>query len=214
MPAPTKILAIAESAPPYRRGDWQPLPEKLLARLWQQRAARQAWFRTNGGRRVRVLYPGRAGTGAGPDFRDALLEVEGVGLVQGDVEIHRRQQDWDAHGHGTDHNYNGVVLHAALEVTSGATPLPSGQETPVVSLASLLVPEAAEADTGESLESGRLWSLLEAQGYLRPNTSGGMGELLDRAGDDRFRGKSSRFQKFLAEQSPEQTLYEGILEAL
>ena len=78
------------------------IPEKLLARLWQKRAARQREFRTGGGRRVKVLYPGRAGSSAGPDFRNALLEVEGLGLVQGDVEIHVRQQDWYAHGHAQD----------------------------------------------------------------------------------------------------------------
>ena len=36
---------------------------------------------------------GRPDHPAGPDFRDALLEVEWVGLVQGDVEIHVRQRD-------------------------------------------------------------------------------------------------------------------------
>ena len=75
------------------------IPERLLARLWQRRAARQQWFRTHGGARIRVIYPGRPGLSAGPDFRGALLEVEGVGQVQGDVEIHVRQRDWRAHGH-------------------------------------------------------------------------------------------------------------------
>ncbi len=107
---PAVVSIIAEPRPTYGRGDWQPLPEKLLAKLWRQRAARQAEFRTSGGKRVRVLYPGRIGTSAGPDFRDALLEIEGLGLVQGDVEIHLRQQDWKAHGHSNDPNYNGVVL--------------------------------------------------------------------------------------------------------
>jgi hypothetical protein len=41
-----------------------------------------------------------------------------------------------------------------------------------------------------------------------------MGHLLDRAGDARFLSKSSRFQRFLQEQTPEQCLYEGLLEAL
>jgi Protein of unknown function (DUF2851) len=41
-----------------------------------------------------------------------------------------------------------------------------------------------------------------------------MGDLLDRAGDARFLSKSSRFQRFLQEQPPEQTLYEGLMEAL
>ena len=46
----------------------QLLPEQLLASLWQKRAARQQRFKTNGGRQVRVLYPGRPSSSAGPDF--------------------------------------------------------------------------------------------------------------------------------------------------
>ncbi len=114
------------------------IPEQLLANLWQKRAARQQRFKTNGGRQVRVLYPGRPSSSAGPDFRDAVFHLEGLGLVRGAVEIHRRQRDWDFHGHGADPNYNGVVLHVALEVDRGDTRLQSGQQVPVVSLASLL----------------------------------------------------------------------------
>ena len=69
-------------------GGKEKIPERLLAKLWKERAARQTSLRTHAGKRVRVVYPGRPGVTAGPDFRDALLEVEGVGLVRGDVELH------------------------------------------------------------------------------------------------------------------------------
>ena len=62
-----------------------PITEKQLANLWERRAARSADLRTDKGARVRVLYSGRPGVTAGPDFRDALLLVEGQGLVHGDV---------------------------------------------------------------------------------------------------------------------------------
>ena len=78
------------------------IPESLLAKLWKERASREAAFRAGNGQRFRVIYPGRVGTTAGPDFRDAVLEEEGVGLVRGDVEVHVRQRDWDSHGHGKD----------------------------------------------------------------------------------------------------------------
>jgi hypothetical protein len=94
-----------------------------LAKFWKERAVRQTTLRTEAGRRMRVVYPVRAGVTAGPDFRDALLEVEGVGLVRGDVELHLRQQDWDAHAYGGDPKYNGVVVHGALKVHSKETRL-------------------------------------------------------------------------------------------
>ena len=187
-----------------------PIPERLLARLWRKRAARQEGFRTGSGARFRVIYPGHSGGGAGPDFRDALLELEGVGLVRGDVEIHLRQRDWEYHGHGQDPNYNGVVLHAALEVESPNTVLQSGQQAPVVSLTPLL-------DGGDPAETGPnpgLWTALARHGLYQPDTPDQMGDLLDRAGDRRFLARSAWFQSLVREQGQDQTLYEGLLEGL
>ena len=204
------VAVIKESGPSYESKVPLDIPEKLLANLWQRRAAQQASFRSPDGLRIRILYPGRPGHTAGPDFRDALLEVEGVGLVQGDVEIHIRQRDWKSHGHGGDPRYNGVVLHAALEVQSATTRLQSGQSAPVISLASLM--EDEDPETGD--QGGPLWEILSGQGYPRPASAVEMGVLLDRAGDERFAGKSRVFQSFLAEQDPDQTLYEGLMEGL
>ena len=205
---------VRESVPGYRgKGarNGSDLPERLLARLWQRRAARQAWFRAHGGQRVRVIYPGRPGLTAGPDFRDALLEVEGVGMVRGDVEIHIRQQDWKAHGHEDDPRYNGVVLHAALETQPADTKLQSGGTAPVVSLAPLM---DDSLPTPEELSGSPLWELLAPLGYPRPETLEEAASLLDRAGDDRFTAKSSQFRTFVAEDDPEQTLYQGLMEGL
>ena len=186
------------------------IPEELLARLWQKRAARRKSFRTSGGRIVRVVYPGRSNTSAGPDFLDALLDVEGLGLVRGDVEIHVRQADWRGHGHGQDPNYNGVVLHAALDVESPTTDLPSGGQAQVVSLAPLL----EDPDPPESGPNGALWAVLGRLGCPRPQGSEEAGLLLDEAGDRRFRAGSAYLGRLLEEQGAEQTLYEGIMEGL
>lgn len=190
------------------------LPEELLARLWQQRAARQREFRTDAGRRVRVLYPGRAGTAAGPDFRDALLEVEGLGLVRGDVELHRRQQDWYAHGHAADPNYNGVVLHAALQVSPDITRLQNGGQAPVISLAALVEDADDSDDSAAGDEGAAAWLALERQGWRRPADAAEWGDLLDAAGDARFQQKSDWFRRLMVEQTAAQTLYEGLMEAL
>ena len=208
----TLARGIGES----RKGDRPEIPEHLLWKLWKRRAARQAEFRTGAGTRIRVVYPGRAGTSAGPDFRDALLDVEGLGLVRGDVEIHRRQRDWEAHGHGGDPNYNGVVIHGALEVEEPETTLQSGTSAPVVSLSSLLDRDD-DADTGgESAPevAQELWELLANRGYFRPCTPHEAGALLDRAGNDRFCRKAATLGRFAAEQGPEQALYEALLEGL
>ena len=181
------------------------IPESLLAKLWQARAARHRHFTTLDGRRVRVLYPGRLSSAAGPDFRDALIRISGGGLVKGDVEIHRRQRDWRNHGHHQDPNYDGVVLHAALKTDEAAgTLLASGESSPVVSLESLL--DKGKCD-GPGIEP---WKLLARHGYRRPKDADGLGRLLDRAGDQRFIQKARR----LGSGEPCQVLYEALMEAL
>ena len=186
------------------------IPERALWKLWKRRAALQEEFRTGSGRRVRVLYPGRTGTAAGPDFRDALLEVEGVGVVRGDVEIHLRGKDWAAHGHSDDPNYNGVVVHGALRVDEQATRLHSGATVPVIGLDGLLTGKDDDAPT----PAFDLWPLLARKGFPRPTSKQEAGELLDRAGDQRFRAKASELGRFTQEQGAEQTLYEALMEGL
>ncbi len=217
-PEATELRGVAE-----KRGGRKPdMPERLLWKLWKRRAARQAEFRTGAGKRVRVLYPGRPGTSAGPDFRDALMDVEGLGLVRGDVEIHRRQRDWDAHGHGDDPNYNGVVLHGSLDADGPETALQSGTSAQVVSLSQLLddaddmdgAGESGLDDPGGTGATSSLWEWLDRHGYSRPCSDQDAGALLDRAGDDRFRRKAATLGRFAAEQGLEQAMYEALLEGL
>ncbi len=189
-----------------------PITEKQLARLWQRRAARSRALRTERGTRIQVLYPGRPGVTAGPDFRDALLLVEDQGLVQGDVEVHLRQHDWRSHGHHEDHNYNGVALHVALETTGPPSGTASGGEPPLVGLRGLLNDPPVEDPPDEV--RGRLWQLLEVQGYRRPDTAERMTALLNRAGDERFLARSLVLQHLMAEQPASQTLWESVCEAL
>ena len=189
-----------------------PITEKQLARLWQRRAARSRALRTERGNRIQVLYPGRPGVTAGPDFRNALLLVEDQGLVQGDVEVHLRQQDWRSHGHHADPNYNGVVLHVALETAGSHAGTASGSKPPLVGLRGLLADSTDETKREEV--GDHLWRLLEGHGYRQPDTAERMAALLNRAGDERFLGRSHVLQQLMSEQEPAQTLWESICEAL
>ena len=189
-----------------------PITEKQLANLWERRAARSADLRTDKGARVRVLYSGRPGVTAGPDFRDALLLVEGQGLVHGDVEVHLRQRDWRAHRHHHDPNYNGVALHVALEPDAAPAVTHSGVAPPVVGLRSLL--NIAGDESADSETANRLWRMLFRYGYQRPNSADQMAALLNRAGDERFLSRSILVRNSLETESPGQLLWEAILRAL
>ena len=195
--------------------DLAPISERQLALLWERRAARSETLRTDKGARVRVLYPGRPGVTAGPDFRDALLLVEGCGMVQGDVEVHLRQRDWVGHGHQRDPNYNGVALHVTLQPDRVPAVTSSGNIPPVVDLKSLVDDEnALPADGGADDVREQLWFVLSQHGYRRPESREQMAALLNRAGDERFLSRSSLLGSWLEAQPGEQTLWEAICEAL
>ena len=179
-----------------------------MVRLWKERATRQEYLRSGSGRRFRVIYPGRAGSSAGPDLRDAVLEEEGVGLVRGDVEVRVDQKSWKAHGHNKDPRYNGVVLHVVASQDSLSDTLRSGQQVPVVSIEPLLAQRSGPSRPVD------VWSLLGAHGYRRPETSPDMGALLDMAGDARFLAKADHFRMLIEEESPDQVLYASLMEAL
>ena len=68
---------------------------------------------TQGGNYLRVIYPGRRAGSWGPDFRGALITLDGA-VLRGDVEIHVRPSDWHGHGHGGDPAYDRTVLHVTF----------------------------------------------------------------------------------------------------
>ncbi len=174
-------------------------------------------FRSADGRRFRVIYPGRKGGGAGPDFRDAVLEEEGVGLIRGDVELHVRQRDWNAHGHSGDPRYNGVALHVVATPEAELEPhalLRSGHKAPSVSLEPLLGGAGNPRSRKGSKTKGGLWPILRSHGYRRPSSVLQIGRTLDRAGDARFLSKSLFFSALMESGSPDQVVYSALMEAL
>jgi len=136
------------------------------------------------------------------------LDIEGVGLVRGDIELHIKKAYWHAHGHGGDPNYNGVVVHGALEVTSPETLLQSGSLAPVMDLSALLT-EASEK--GPALD---LWQVLAGKGFPRPCSLEDVAKTLDRAGDDRFQSKADWLWRCIQADGPDQAIYQDLMEGL
>jgi hypothetical protein len=91
-------------------------------------------FLTVDGRRVNVIFHGHWSHGYGPDFSDAMIEIEGQGLQCGAVEIHGRSSEWTAHGHHLDPRYNTVILHVVSRLDSAETRRADGKIVPVVTL--------------------------------------------------------------------------------
>ena len=99
----------------------KPITERHVQAIWYDAALRPKNLTTRRGSEVRVVSPGEWNLEAGPDFRNAVLEVgKGRRRVIGDVEVHLAPNDWDFHRHGADPNYRNVIAH----VTWGCGPVP------------------------------------------------------------------------------------------
>ena len=191
------MLSVAELPASYS--------EDALAALWSRAHTLADALITEAGERMRVLYPGRRSAEAGPDFRDAVLITDEGRKVHGDVEIHTTAPGWYSHGHHTDANYNGVVLHVVFSPKGHSdTRQLSGISAPVISLR----PVAQELDESDSAETPSL-PTLEA---IR--TSSDVASLLDAAGDARFQAKSRGFALEITEVGNDEALYRGIMDAL
>ncbi len=109
--------------------------ERFLRHIWSRQYLDLLALKTTGNQTVRVVETGRLNTDGGPDFRDAIVRIDGT-TFQGDVEIHRTLVDWRLHGHFRDPRYNKVILHVVFErgPDAAATCVPSGRNVPVLLL--------------------------------------------------------------------------------
>ena len=108
-----------------------PLTERHVQAIWYDAALRPKNLVTRRGSAVTVVSPGVWNLEAGPDFKNAVLEIgRERRRVVGDVEVHLAPADWDFHRHGADPNYRNVIAH----VTWGCGPVPGSLPPGAVSI--------------------------------------------------------------------------------
>ena len=175
--------------------------EKQAALIWKQLAGKE--LISTEGKLVNVIYPGRTNGDSGPDFQDVVIAIRSR-LVKGDVEVHVESSDWYRHRHHADPEYNNVILHVVMWHDCGsATLLQNGNEVPVICLAMALRQQAY-------LLPYRLlcFRILD---HLNRHT---IKEILNRAGEQRFRQKAMHFGAELRQKEAGQVLFRGIMRAL
>lgn len=176
--------------------------ESRLASVWWQAVGKE--FISTEGKPVKVIYPGRNNARRGPDFLDAVVLFESE-LVKGDVEIHATAEDWYAHGHHIDDEYNQVILHVAMYTHSGKPTLTKeGKAIPLVCLSFRLM-EQSFATPPSELPCRNTGNSTNWQSLIRQ---------LDIAGEQRFKGKVTHFQAQLRHGQPGQVLFRGMMRAL
>ena len=93
--------------------------EALLQYVWKHKLWPLKPLETTEGEAVEVIDSGLQNRNAGPDFFNAKVKIGGT-LWVGNVEIHDRAADWNAHGHQRDAAYDNVILHVCGEVNAQA----------------------------------------------------------------------------------------------
>ncbi len=100
-------------------------------------------FRSTSGKQVRVVQFGEWNRGAGPDFIQVAVEIDGE-LRAGSLELDPDSASWDAHGHAVNPAFNDVVLHVVFQPDARRTFIRNSEnrEVPQVVISEMLLSDA------------------------------------------------------------------------
>ncbi|PYL07125.1 MAG: hypothetical protein DME33_11530 [Verrucomicrobia bacterium] len=84
-------------------------------------------FVSTTGDKIDIVQFGVWNREAGPDFRDAAIQINGSEPIRGCIEIDLLDRSWETHGHATNPAFDATVLHVFVERTDREffTPLDS-----------------------------------------------------------------------------------------
>lgn len=192
--------------------------ERLAQCIWFDRLLVHDGLRTDSGKPLEILQPGRWNQEEGPDFRDARVRVDGREL-RGDVEVHLNPEGWRQHRHHLNPVYNSVVLHVSLWKSERPQRFKTAEGRPVegFTMERVLFPD---------FDTIRQTVRVEDYPYQAPGAVGRcqplmcsmdadyIGGLLDSAGRERLETKARRFGDQAVGESLPQVLYQAIMTSM
>ncbi|MEW6142249.1 MAG: DUF2851 family protein [Chloroflexota bacterium] len=171
-----------------------PVNEETIARAWLS----GGWSQLKPVDSViKVIYPGRRKRTNGPDFVDAIVNIDGRRLA-GAVEIHVNASDWRTHHHHLNPAYNSTILHVVMKSDSALPPVTAEGKTV----------------TQVRLSLTALNTLIHSELTFFPCRSHDISNSVRDAGIARFKLKTQRFLADMRFQPPDEALYRGISTAL
>ena len=185
--------------------------EIALSAAWNAQAFRGP-LRTREGRTVDIIARGGWTHGFGPDFRDAMIALDGRELRTGSVEIHLTTRGWREHGHDRDPRYDDVVLHVVLNDDGSETRRSDGMIVPVAAIGPLLT-EPLDTHATATADWSRFGGAACAPDLVRDHPAIAR-QILDRLGDTRLAARAARLEARLTEEAPAQVLYATLLDGL
>lgn len=151
------------------------LSERLVQQLWIDQPWGKEEFKLWHSERCRIHFAGDWNHTGGPDFRNALIEIDGI-MQKGDIEIHFYAEDWVRHGHHNNPEFDATILHVCMFPPKGLAldcHTFSGKPLPLLILAPLMP---------EDLES----ILDNYRTSEQPPWQGALADLREQVGRDKF----------------------------
>ncbi len=191
----------------------EPFPnENLLQRIWRHQRIQRDSLVTTTGDVLRILHPGFWNHGPGPDFEQAVIQIGENPPVTGDIEIDLHPRNWRGHGHHVNEAFDSVILHVVWTDES-----PPQHNIPMLALESCLdTPLDSLYQAVDTLGGPNALHYLQGRCNepLRDLSEDQLKELLHQAAQARLENKASRFEARARATGWEQSLWEGVFEAL
>ena len=197
-------LAFAESATASLP------PELELQALWFGGAFGRD-FRSTTGKCVRIVQFGEWNRGAGPDFIQTAVEIDGD-VRTGPLELDPLAADWELHGHAENAAFNEVVLHVVFRADARRifTRTADHREVPQVVISEMQLADALNRPPREVAiaHPGRCVAPLK---QLPP---GAVERLLDEAAAHRASSKAARWLRAEDAHGRDAALFQATAETL
>lgn len=190
-------------------GFMEPVTEMELQSLWFA-GAFGAEFETTDGRKARIADFGVWNSGAGPDFNDCAVEIDGERL-RGDIELDPDARDWERHQHGANEDYENVVLHLFMHAPAERfyTRTRQHREVPQVLLRHDMLPEGLKPKP--HLAAARLGRCAMPLREMEPAR---VQSIIEAAAQHRLDLKSRRLHRSVAAHGREQAIYQALAQTL
>ena len=89
------------------------MTEKILQYIWNYKIFIFFDFKDIDGNPIEIINSGTLNTNSGPDFLLAKIKTKDLVLI-GNIELHIKSSDWNAHKHSENDLYDNIILHVVL----------------------------------------------------------------------------------------------------
>src|SRR5437773_3326644 len=146
-------------------------------------------FISTAGQKIEIVQFGTWNREAGPDFRDAAIQMDQAEPIRGSIEIDLLDRSWETHGHAINPAFEQTVLHVFAQRSNHAffTRTHLNRDVPQVCIDPATLPEAFNA-TVPLARPGR------CQAPLKNLPEERVCSVLDAAAQFRLRQKANRIR--------------------